>query len=233
MPLHPEFPGGSRGGDPGIIFTLEATIFVAAAGLVTYTGLARSLNIPRRHHLITSLPADVESLDWVSRFFEEVGHVDYRWLVLRNGEWLEELLGSRATAAVMGAVLVELHNCRFCALQQTPGKLSEKSGTLRSASTRGAGEQSLRPRTSSLIGLIWPASSSSCSHMRLMALSWERACRLKSSSAGCTGRGSLSVLPGSWRLCHRTGSLAQAMPGPSAAFIDRLLPVGSLIERSR
>lgn len=52
----------------------------------------------------------IESMDWVSRFFEEVGgHADHQQLLLRTGEWLEQLVGLSVAACAMRALLVGLY----------------------------------------------------------------------------------------------------------------------------
>lgn len=62
------------------------------------------------HQPALDAEAEVESMDWVSRFSLEVsGHADHQQLLLRTGEWLEQFVGLDVAARVMREALLGLY----------------------------------------------------------------------------------------------------------------------------
>ncbi len=62
------------------------------------------------HHNVIEREARIEAMDWVSRYFEDIGdHADYATLTLRTGEWLEALLGERIGNVGIRAIVAALY----------------------------------------------------------------------------------------------------------------------------
>ena len=71
--------------------------------------------------------ARLEAMDWVSRYFEDIGdHADHHSLVRRTGEWLEALLGEELAQPTMRALLLALY--QYSGLPEDIGQRVDRDG---------------------------------------------------------------------------------------------------------